>query len=115
MTTHRIMATLRVSVHVLVAVLLLVGLVGAQHWSTVAAAAAFAAAYLFGTVHQNRGYSYTQAQAALWLTVVILLWVVLAALSPSFVWLEFPLVMVACFVLPARWGLRSPPGFWPTP
>ena len=94
MTTKRIMATLRVSVHVLVAVLLVVGLTGAPSWAAVAVAGAFAAVYLFGTVHQNRGHSHTQGQAAVWLTVVIVLWVVLAALSPNFVWLEFPLVMV---------------------
>lgn len=110
MTTNRIMATLRVSVHVLVAVLLVVGLTGTRDWVTVAVAAAFAVVYLFGTVHQNRGHSHTQAQAVLWLTAVILLWVVLAALSPSFVWLEFPLVMVACFVLPAWWGIAVTAG-----
>ena len=98
MTSHRILATLRVSLHVLVAVLLVVGLVGTRDWLTVAAAGTFAAVYLFGTVHQNRGGAYTQAQAAVWLAVVIAVWVALALLSPSFVWLEFPLVMVACFV-----------------
>ena len=110
MTSHRILATLRVSLHVLVAVLLVVGLVGTRDWLTVAAAGAFAAVYLFGTVHQNRGGAYTQAQAAVWLAVVIAVWVALALLSPSFVWLEFPLVMVACFVLPTWWGIAVTAG-----
>ena len=110
MTSHRILATLRVSLHVLVAVLLVVGLVGTRDWLTVAAAGTFAAVYLFGTVHQNRGGAYTQAQAAVWLAVVIAVWVALALLSPSFVWLEFPLVMVACFVLPTWWGIAVTAG-----
>lgn len=110
MTSHRILATLRVSLHVLVAVLLVVGLAGTRDWLTVAAAGTFAAVYLFGTVHQNRGGAYTQAQAAVWLAVVIAVWVALALLSPSFVWLEFPLVMVACFVLPTWWGIAVTAG-----
>lgn len=112
MTSTRILATLRVSLHVLVAVLLVIGLLASHSWPVVAAVAAFAAAYLIGTVHQNRGGAYTQGQAAVWLTVVIVLWVVLGALSPEFVWLEFPLVMIACFILPSRWGLLVTAGLF---
>lgn len=110
MSSNRILATLRVSLHVLVAVLLVVGLIGTRSWSAVCVVAAFAAVYLFGTVHQNRGRAYTHGQAAVWLTAVIVLWIILVALSPTFVWLEFPLVMVACFVLPTGWGLAVTAG-----
>lgn len=110
MTSKRILTTLRVSLHVLVAVLLIIGLAGVRDWLTAAVAAVFAGVYLFGTVRHNRGLPFTQRQAAVWLAVVVALWVVLAVLSPSFVWLEFPLVMVACFVLPAWWGIAVTAG-----
>lgn len=106
MTSDRILVTLRVSLHVLVALLLVIGLVGTPlSWLTAAAVTAFAAVYLFGTIRQNRGIPFTQAQAAVWLAVVIALWVGLVALSPAFVWLEFPLVILACFLLPTGWSL----------
>lgn len=105
MASNRILTTLRISLHVLVAVLLVVGLTSARSWQALLTAGAFSAVYLFGTVHHNRGHRHTQGQAAVWLTAVVLLWVVLVALSPEFVWLEFPLVMIACFVLPAWWGI----------
>lgn len=98
MTSDRILTTLRVNVHVLVAVLLAIGLVDVveeHQWAAVAVAAVFAAAYVFGTVRPHRG----------WLAIIVALWVVLAALSPSFVWLEFPLVILVCLLLPTWWGL----------
>lgn len=107
MTSDRILTTLRVSLHVLVALLLAVGVSSAPRgsWPIVVIAVAFALVYLFGTVRHNRGFTHTTGQAAAWLTIVIALWVRLAALSPTFVWIEFPLVMLACFVLPTSWGL----------
>lgn len=107
MTSDRILTTLRVSLHVLVALLLAVGVSSAPRgsWPIVVIAIAFALVYLFGTVRHNRGFAHTTGQAAAWLTIVIALWVGLAALSPAFVWIEFPLVMLACFVLPTSWGL----------
>ena len=107
MTSDRILTTLRVSLHVLVALLLAVGVSSAPRgsWPIVVIAVAFALVYLFGTVRHNRGFAHTTGQAAAWLTIVIALWVGLAALSPTFVWIEFPLVMLACFVLPTSWGL----------
>lgn len=91
----------------LVALLLAVGVSSAPRgsWPIVVIAIAFALVYLFGTVRHNRGFAHTTGQAAAWLTIVIALWVGLAALSPAFVWIEFPLVMLACFVLPTSWGL----------
>ncbi len=108
MTSNRILAALRVSLHVLVATLLGVGLIGAireNHWPAVVAAALFAAIYLFGTVWHHHGREHSRPQALAWLGAVVIVWVVLAALSPTFVWMEFPLAILACFLLPTWWGL----------
>lgn len=112
MTSDRILTTLRVSLHVLVALLLAIGLSSAPwgSWLIMAVAAVFAAVYLYGTVRHNRGLTHTPAQAAGWLITVVALWVGLALLSPAFVWIEFPLVMLVCFVLPTWWGLAVTAG-----
>ena len=54
-TTSRILAVLRVSLHLLVAVLLLVGMLG----DFTPLALLFAAVYLAGTVAHNRGMEYS--------------------------------------------------------
>lgn len=113
MTSNRILATLRVSLHVLVATLLAVGVVSAARggdWHIIAAAAAFAGIYLFGTVRHHQGRSHTLALTSVWLGAVVILWVCLVALSPAFVWLEFPLAILACFILPGWWGLALTAG-----
>ncbi|WP_342318667.1 sensor histidine kinase [Corynebacterium mayonis] len=99
--TSRILIFLRVSLHVLVAVLLVVGLYSA--WTTpwlIVVAGVFSAVYLAGTVWHNENRPYTRAAAWLWLAVVCALWVSLAVASPAFVWLEFPLVIVSIYLLP---------------
>ena len=109
LSTNRILEMLRVSLHVLVAVLLGVGLAGqVRDGAPLAAltlAACFAAVYLAGTVWHNRGKAYPAWAPYVWLAVVAVLWVGLAVLSEAFVWLEFPLVMLACVILPVRWEL----------
>ena len=109
LSTNRILEMLRVSLHVLVAVLLAVGLTGqVRNGAPLAAlvlAACFAAVYLAGTVWHNRGKAYPAWAPYVWLAVVAVLWVGLAVLSETFVWLEFPLVMLACVILPVRWEL----------
>lgn len=108
MTSNRILATLRVSLHVLVATLLGVGLVSAirdHHWAAVLAALLFAGIYLFGTVWHHHGRAHSHPQTLVWLGAVVIVWVLLVALSPTFVWLEFPLAILACFLLPTGWGL----------
>ena len=109
LSTNRILEMLRVSLHVLVAVLLAVGLAGqVRDGAPLAAlllAACFAAVYLAGTVWHNRGKAYPAWAPYVWLAVVAVLWVGLAVLSEAFVWLEFPLVMLACVILPVRWEL----------
>ncbi|GAB3087614.1 sensor histidine kinase [Corynebacterium aquatimens] len=113
MTSHRILTTLRVSVHVLVALLLAIGLAGVvaqRDWLAVALAGVFAGAYLFGTLRHHRGLVHSPRVSAGWLAVIIALWVALSALSASFVWLEFPLVILACFLLPTWSGLMVTAG-----
>ena len=109
-TTSRILALLGVSLHVLVAVLLGVGLAGAEREGelgalTVVLVAAFAGVYLAGTVWFNRGKPIPPHGDQAWLSIVILLWAQLAVRSSAFVWLEFPLVMLTCFLLTTPFGL----------
>ena len=107
--TNRILVFLRVSLHVLVAVLLAVGLAGAlQEGMNVAAlclGALFAVVYLVGTVYHNEGKPYPLAAAWAWLAVITALWVALTWVSPTFVWLEFPLVILVSYLFPVVPGL----------
>lgn len=108
--TNRILTLLGVSLHVLVAVLLAVGLVGANQAGeldgiTLGLAVALAAVYLAGTVWFNRGKPIPANGEQAWLGIVILVWAQLAVRSSAFVWLEFPLVMLACFLLATPFGL----------
>ena len=110
-TTSNILAFLRVSLHVLVAVLLLVGLLGVQHSRvpalTVCLAALFSGLYLAGTVMHHRGRDIRPGTGAAWLGIVAALWVALVWTSPDFAWLEFPLVMLACYLLPTPLGIAA--------
>lgn len=110
--TNRILMLLGVSLHVLVALLLGVGLVAAERAGDLDAAtgalvAVFALVYLAGTVWNNRGKAIPRGADAGWLALVVALWVLLGLRSAAFVWLEFPLVMLACFILPGGWGLAA--------
>ena len=108
--TNRILVLLGVSLHVLVAVLLAVGLISAGQAGeldavTLVLVALFAGVYLAGTVWNNRGHSPTASQKQAWLAVVIALWVLLGLRTAAFVWLEFPLVMLTLLVVPGALGL----------
>ena len=111
LSTTRFLQLLRVSLHVLVAVLLAVGLVGQLRGGAPAAAvtfsACFAAVYLAGTVWHNRGNAYPAWAPYAWLLLVVVLWVGLVQISKDFVWLEFPLVMLACVILPKWWEMAA--------
>lgn len=111
LSTTRFLQLLRVSLHVLVAVLLAVGLVGQLRGGGPAAAvtfsACFAAVYLAGTVWHNRGKAYPAWAPYAWLLLVAVLWVALVQISEDFVWLEFPLVMLACVILPKWWEIAA--------
>lgn len=104
--TNRILTFLRVSLHVLVAVLLTVGLFSARHSiAALCCGALFAAVYLAGTVYHNEGKPYSRLAALVWLGVIVVLWVALTLASPAFVWLEFPLVILLSYLLPTVPGL----------
>lgn len=105
-TTNRILTFLRVSLHVLVAVLLLVGVVSSR-WNPLAICMAvpFALLYLAGTVAYNEGKRFPRAAMYTWLAAVLALWVVMALHAAEFVWLEFPLVILVSVVLPTWPGI----------
>lgn len=108
-TTSRILAFFRVSLHVLVAVLLAVGLFSIQDSRvpalTICLAAVFAGLYLAGTVLHHRGKEFPRTAGWAWLAVVGALWMALVWSSTTFAWLEFPLVMLVCYLLPAPVGI----------
>lgn len=105
-TTNRILTFLRVSLHVLVAVLLLVGIVSTK-WNPLAVCMAvpFAVLYMAGTVAYNEGRRFSRGATYAWLAAVLALWVVMALHAPEFVWLEFPLVILVSVVLPTWSGI----------
>lgn len=109
-TTNRILVLLGVSLHVLVAVLLGAGLLSAHTADqldavTIALVAVFAGVYLAGTVWNNHTRALPQPAAQAWLAVIIAFWVLLGLRTNAFVWLEFPLVILAQLLLPAGFGL----------
>ena len=108
-TTSNILAFLRVSLHVLVAVLLVVGLFSIQDSRapalTICLAVIFGALYLAGTLLHHRGKHFPRSAGWAWLGIVSAFWVALVWSSPTFAWLEFPLVMLACYLLPAPVGI----------
>lgn len=115
LSTSRLLDFLRVSLHVLVAVLLAVGLVGQLRSdapvTALALPVAFACVYMAGTVWHFHGKDYPGWAPYAWLAVVSALWVGLVQMSSEFVWLEFPLVMLACVLLPAWWELAAAAAF----
>lgn len=113
LTTTRILAFLRVSLHVLLALLLLVGVATAGwSWQAMCLAVPFALLYLAGTLAYNKGARFAPAITYSWLAAVLGLWVILTLHEAAFVWLEFPLVILACFVLPTIPGLLAAAAVW---
>ncbi|OHQ52091.1 two-component sensor histidine kinase [Corynebacterium sp. HMSC070H05] len=114
LSTTRILDLLRVSLHVLVAVLLVVGLMGQLRIDDplpgLVLSTVFAAVYMAGTVWHYEGRAYPSWAPYAWLAVVAALWVGLVQVSADFVWLEFPLVMLACVILPRWWELVAAAG-----
>ena len=114
LSTTRILDLLRVSLHVLVAVLLVVGLMGQLRIDDplpgLVLSTVFAAVYMAGTVWHYEGRAYPGWAPYAWLGVVAALWVGLVQVSADFVWLEFPLVMLACVILPRWWELLAAAG-----
>ncbi|MFB7493281.1 sensor histidine kinase [Streptomyces sp. NPDC056161] len=71
----------------------------------VAAAAACALVYVAGPVLP--GVRRSRRAAALWLTAVGVVWLVLLALSPDAVWVAFPLYFLQLHLLPRRTGIAA--------
>lgn len=109
-TTNHILVLLSVSLHVLTAVLLGVGLLSASQGEalnpvTLLLVAAFAAVYLAGTVWAHQGREVSRAASYAWLALIVALWAALGVRTSAFVWLEFPLVILAQLLLPSGLGL----------
>lgn len=109
-TTNRILVLLSVSLHVLTAVLLGVGLLsagqaGALSPVTLVLVAAFSVVYLVGTVWAHQGREVSRAASYAWLALIVALWAALGVRTSAFVWLEFPLVILAQLLLPTGFGL----------
>ncbi|WP_018296853.1 sensor histidine kinase [Corynebacterium lubricantis] len=104
-TTPRILLFLRIGLHVLVALLLVIGIVG--EWGNapaVALAVVFALVYVAGTVWHNRGREFSRGVGWAWLALVCALWVGMTLLAPTFVWLLFPLVFLILYLVPLPLG-----------
>ncbi|MFB6436241.1 sensor histidine kinase [Streptomyces sp. NPDC056411] len=110
-TLTPVLRALRSCLHLMVAALLALACVRAvaDHATAapavIAAAAALFAVYVTGP-RLPRLRTSTGA-AALWLSAVALLWLVLLALTPDGVWLAFPLFFVQMHLLPLRGALPA--------
>ena len=111
----RVLATLRVGLHVLFVFLLTVGAARfltadpdrARTTPVLVLVAALAGVYLAGTVVESR-YPVMLG----WLAVVTALWFGLVALSLDLVWLLFPLVLLFLHLLPRAAGLVAVVVLW---
>ncbi|MYU54224.1 sensor histidine kinase [Streptomyces sp. SID7805] len=114
MTDHSltpVIRVLRTCLHLMVAALLALASVRAVAGDAPYAPGVIAAAVLLFAVYVTgpalpRLRTSTPA-AALWLSVVALLWMVLLALTQDGVWLAFPLFFVQLHLLPLRWALPA--------
>ncbi|GAA4216395.1 sensor histidine kinase [Actinocatenispora rupis] len=96
---------LRRAEHVLFGALLVVGAVRTGGAAAVASAAALAGWYVLGIALARRGRGRTVG--IVWLAVLAAGWAGLAVLSVDFVWLAFPLFLLAMQVLPAPLGVPA--------
>lgn len=116
-TLPRLLAALRVGLHVMFAILLAFGMAQAYERPFVLALSALlGAVYLVGTVLERRrslrGETTSKVASTVWLAVITALWTCLVILSPDFVWLEFPLVFLHYYLLPRPWALLNPVILW---
>lgn len=102
----RILTSLRVTLHVLFAVLLAVAIVAAEaagqlSWLVGALSLLLAVVYFAGTLAEKRGRAAARSGVAVaWLGAILVMWAALVCQSSSFVWLLFPLVFLIPSVLP---------------
>ncbi|GAB3943379.1 sensor histidine kinase [Corynebacterium tapiri] len=99
----RLLRSMRISVHVLFALLIVVGMSvstisGSLGWVACVEAAVLSAWYLVGTVRHNRNTDISGALPWVWLLVLLGLWAHLIIQAAEFVWLLFPLVFVIMHV-----------------
>lgn len=100
---------LRTCLHLMVAALLVLAPVRAMVDHTpsapVVVIAAAVLAVVYGAGQTVPGVNSSTRVAALWLAVVMAVWLVLLALTPDSVWLAFPFFFVQLHLLPTRWAL----------
>ncbi|MFD9205621.1 sensor histidine kinase [Streptomyces sioyaensis] len=106
-----VVRALRSCLHLMVAALLALAAVRAVADHTPNAPAVLAAASalcaLYVTGHRLPRLRASTGAAALWLTALALVWLVLLALTPDGVWVAFPLFFVQLHLLPLRWALPA--------
>lgn len=118
MTT--LLRTLRVGLHLLFAFLLVLGLVlfltaepaAATGTPVLPLTVALALVYVVGTVWEHSVGTPPRGVVWWWLAVVTLLWHGLVAVSITFVWLLFPLVLLFLHLLPRTLGLVAAAVLW---
>ena len=103
-----LVGSIRVGQSVITAALLIIGAVRAAGDGTpvpwvVAVSVVFAGWYFGGLLLSER--TRDRGVAAGWLVGLALIWVGAVAISPEFVWLAFPLWLLAGFVLRMRWAI----------
>ena len=108
-----VFAQLQVALHVLVAALLALTVVGAHQDTSgglnlpaMAAAVGFAAVYVAGTVWERRRQTSRSARLG-WLAAVLALWAALVVQVPEAAYLVFPLFFLAQFLLPVWAGVAA--------
>jgi len=103
-----LVGSIRVGQSVITAALIVIGAVRAVADGTpvpwvVAVSVVFAGWYFGGLLLSER--TRDRALAAGWLVGLALIWVGAVAISPEFVWLAFPLWLLAGFVMRMRWAI----------
>ena len=121
LTGVAVLQFLRISLHVLFAILLIVGAANSILENAespvkcaliLALTLALGTLYMAGTVYENRRAKrwakrslHRRWLTALWLVLITLLWVGLMTISPSFTWTVFPLLFLYLYLLPLTGGL----------
>ncbi|WP_460490799.1 sensor histidine kinase, partial [Corynebacterium nasicanis] len=115
-----LLRTLRVGLHLLFAFLLVLGLAlflaaepgAATGTPVLPLTVALALIYVLGTVWEHSVETPPRGVVWWWLAVVTLLWHALVAVSITFVWLLFPLVLLFLHLLPRTLGVVAAALLW---
>ncbi|MDO5512066.1 histidine kinase [Corynebacterium sp.] len=115
-----LLRTLRIGLHLLFAFLLVLGLVlflladptAAISTPALPLTVGLALVYVLGTVWEHSVGTPPRAVVGWWLAVVTLLWHALVAVSITFVWLLFPLVLLFLHLLPRTLGVLAAVVLW---